>query len=196
MKRIAPVFVLGMMTVLTSAAHATTLTVTSGWIHVLSDSGFEPGGVLFGDAWSLHGFSGHSCCAFGPESETFGLDATLTLNGVVLGTPCCDDNSLFTIVRGPSPLEPGCDLLDCPPWEAVFFMRAQLFLGEAIDVVGQGIVSRQLFATQGDPSVYQLTYNFRPVPEPPTLLLLIAALGALFGARFLHDRWHRRGWTP
>jgi hypothetical protein len=197
MGKIAAAILFAMVTVLTGSAHATTLTVTGGGIGVVCCD-FEPGGVLTGDGFSLFGFSGQPCCAGGPESETFGFHvATLTLGDTTFTTPCCDNNSVFAIVRASAPPEPPCGEFGiCEPWSAAFTMTGHVGGFSGVDLVGQGVVTHELLRVpEIEPpfGIYYLHYDFAParVPEPPTLLLAVAglcALGALFRARFARDR--------
>jgi hypothetical protein len=178
-----------------SAATATTLVATTGSISLSTGGWYEPGGIFGSADWSVWGWSGWSCCAFGPNSETFGFHVgTLTINGVVLTGPCCDSNSLLTLHVDPNAApEPGFDYIhcpvgSCPEYEAAFTLTGHVNLGDGYDLLGHGTLYTGRYDTP-DWDYYR-HYEFEPaaVIESGGALLIVAAFAVVAGSLFARYR--------
>ena len=74
-----------------------------------------------------------------------------------------------------------------------FTAAGHLNVGDGFDFVGQGLLTGTVNRVVDVDNSPVLRYTFS-VPEPPTLLLVVASFGTLvvlFSARVLRDRRHR-----
>lgn len=166
------------------AADALTLQITSGSASVSEFTFFEPDVNVGGSGFTLHGFSGQSCClnfGFGVTVVTMPFHASeLVLNGVTFTSPgCCSNDSLFTFTNDPFPAPTPLDLLHYHgPYSTAFTMIGHIPLGGpgGVDFIGIGIMTISRLTTPEGASGIFLEYDFRPVPESPWLALVAFAV--------------------
>jgi hypothetical protein len=190
MRKTIAVVVLVVVTVLTGAAHATSLTVTEGSVTDyttdlfarFSGDGFS---VLMSAPFGFGAFGGIITIGFGADSGFFRI--------VVGGLSCVGPpgNCGFVTLTSPHLATPP------PDWPhnvnfivaAPFTATGHLNVGDGFDLVGQGMLEGILcFDFSQSPcnepgfesgKVSRYTFSATAVPEPSTLLLVVAALGAL-----------------
>jgi hypothetical protein len=190
--------VLGML--LTGSAEATTLVVTSGFAATgpvpFYDGPFRVSGADF----TLSAIASEFFPSIGDGTEFAGLPfADLVHQGVVYpecDSPLCAGSGLtFT---HPVIVPPAYNIFggEVPDWTAPltpFAMTGDLIVPDPLtnepvhfDLTGQGHLSTfWITESLGDcdcgPPFYTLAarYNFAPVPEPPTLMLLVTGLAAV-----------------
>jgi hypothetical protein len=194
MRKFAWVLVFAVVMVLTGAAHAhaVPLTVTRGSVlsidGFINDSFFDFGGDGFSASGSAPGISS--------DGGSYGIAFTNPFEVIVGDLVCvpprqdCGSMTLTHPRLGPPPD-------DVPFFESSARFTATGFISvddKSFDFVGHGGVTAtwcvgNTLCDNGSPIMsYEFTVS---VPEPPTLLLVVASfgmLGALFGARVLRDR--------
>jgi hypothetical protein len=198
MKKIVVALVFGVVSVLTSTAHGTMLTITDGEIFV---GGLDTVGFFSGDGFEVSiqrpftsaGFPGP---IFGPASITVLLNGGgasvdgSTLNCIDPFSLDCGQITLFTS-QGLPPLPDDWPRDLTFVSTAPFIAMGHLGVSDGFDLVGQGVLVGTIWCgldcSYPSPS---LRYEFS-VPEPSTLLLLVAALVSLCSLHRLRDVRHR-----
>lgn len=219
MRKIVAVLVFAMVTVLNGAAHAALFTITEGSmtfgpLDTLGD--FSGDNVFMSFSVAMSSGTGLDTSeAFGvgifsimgrPLGDEMGGATVTVLIGQMGETSCININSpipcgtiSFTspkLETRPADWPSTVDFSATAPFTATGHFN--LGDGNAFDFGGQGTLTGTVCSGNSPGSLCNLgspvlQYTFS-VPEPPTLLLVVASfgmLGALFSARFVRDRWHR-----
>ena len=176
-------------------ADALTLDVTGGNVTLSSASSFEPGVAVYGNGWSLQGFSGSSFTSI--SGTMFFHATTLVLHGATFSGQCCDNNSTMMFDVDLSAIHP-LGVEGFQPSHAGFTMTGLLGIGPggAVDLVGQGFLNITRIQI-GAESILAFSYDFTPpqdvvaVSEAPTPLLLMFGIVLAAGLRFALGRMRR-----